>query len=108
MIGFAAGGATPRDAIPKFPLNLALLNERQILGCFWGAWKMQDGGEANRECMAEMMHLVEVSYQPAHVTLCGRQQVVCAHCWMPYARWSLGGQVAPRSLRPGISVRKCC
>ena len=29
-MGFAAGGVEP--AIPKIPLNLALLNERQILG----------------------------------------------------------------------------
>ena len=36
VVGFAAGGATPKDAIPKIPLNLALLNERQILGVFWG------------------------------------------------------------------------
>jgi len=32
VIGFAAG------PIPKIPLNLALLNSRNILGVFWGAW----------------------------------------------------------------------
>jgi len=32
VIGFAAG------PIPKIPLNLALLNSRDILGVFWGAW----------------------------------------------------------------------
>ena len=32
VVGFAAGGATPKNAIPRVPLNLALLNERQILG----------------------------------------------------------------------------
>jgi threonine dehydrogenase-like Zn-dependent dehydrogenase len=36
VIGFAAGGDTPKDAIPVVPLNLALLNERAILGVFWG------------------------------------------------------------------------
>jgi len=38
VIGFASGGAQPKTAIPRFPINLALLNERQIIGCFWGAW----------------------------------------------------------------------
>ncbi len=33
VIGFAAGGNTPANAIPKVPLNLALLNEREIIGC---------------------------------------------------------------------------
>ncbi|WBQ11066.1 NADPH:quinone oxidoreductase family protein [Hyphomonadaceae bacterium ML37] len=32
VIGFASG------PIPKIPLNLALLNSRNILGVFWGAW----------------------------------------------------------------------
>ena len=31
VIGFAAD-------IPKVPLNLALLNERSILGVYWGDW----------------------------------------------------------------------
>lgn len=30
MVGFAAGD------IPRIPLNLALLKERQILGVYWG------------------------------------------------------------------------
>ena len=58
VIGFASGGAAPKNAIPRIPLNLALLNERQIIGCFWGAWKMRDGGVANRANMEEMMSLV--------------------------------------------------
>ncbi len=32
VIGFAAG------EIPKIPLNLALLNERSLVGVFWGDW----------------------------------------------------------------------
>jgi NADPH2:quinone reductase len=32
VVGFASG------PIPKIPLNLALLNSRNILGVFWGAW----------------------------------------------------------------------
>lgn len=32
VVGFASG------PIPKIPLNLALLNSRDILGVFWGAW----------------------------------------------------------------------
>ena len=58
VIGFAAGGATPKTAIPAFPLNLALLNERRIMGCFWGAWKARDGNRGNRKNMHEMLRLV--------------------------------------------------
>jgi len=59
VVGFASGGATPKDAIPKIPLNLALLNERVIRGVFWGAWKMMTGNEGNRENMGKMMDLVQ-------------------------------------------------
>lgn len=58
VIGFASGGATPKNAIPKIPLNLALLNEREILGCFWGAWKMRDGNETNRKNIEKMLVMV--------------------------------------------------
>lgn len=36
VIGFASG------PIPKIPLNLALLNSRNIQGVFWGAWAGQN------------------------------------------------------------------
>jgi NADPH2:quinone reductase len=36
VIGFATG------EIPKIPLNLALLNERSILGVYWGDWSRRD------------------------------------------------------------------
>jgi NADPH2:quinone reductase len=36
VIGFASG------EIPKIPLNLALLNERSILGVYWGDWSRRD------------------------------------------------------------------
>jgi NADPH2:quinone reductase len=36
VIGFAAG------EIPRLPLNLALLKERQILGVYWGDWTRRD------------------------------------------------------------------
>ncbi len=36
VIGFAAG------EIPKLPLNLALLKERQVLGVYWGDWTRRD------------------------------------------------------------------
>jgi NADPH2:quinone reductase len=58
VIGFASGGTTPTDAIPKMPLNLALLNERQIIGCFWGVWKQRDGNTQNRANMETMMEMV--------------------------------------------------
>ena len=58
VIGFASGGANPKTAIPRIPLNLALLNERKILGCFWGSWKMQHLDE-NRENIDTMMKWVQ-------------------------------------------------
>lgn len=36
VIGFASG------EIPKIPLNLALLNERSVLGVYWGDWSRRD------------------------------------------------------------------
>lgn len=52
VVGFAAGD------IPKMPLNLALLNSRDIRGVFWGAWAARDpkGNGAN---MAELFALYE-------------------------------------------------
>lgn len=41
VIGFAAGD------IPKLPANLTLLNERSILGAYWGEWSQR-----NREASA--------------------------------------------------------
>ena len=54
VVGFASGGANPKSAIPKLPLNLALLNEREILGCLWGGWKMRDGNEQNTHNVQHM------------------------------------------------------
>eukprot|EP00808_Paulinella_micropora_P027325 g56990.t1 len=48
VVGFASGGTSPSKAIPKFPLNLALINERQILGCFWGLWKYRNGNQSQK------------------------------------------------------------
>ena len=59
VVGFASGGATPKDAIPSIPLNLALLNERQILGVFWGYWKTMDGNVKNTENVAQMMKWIQ-------------------------------------------------
>lgn len=50
VIGFAAGD------IPKMPLNLALLNSRDIRGVFWGAWAGQFPQE-NGKNMAELFEL---------------------------------------------------
>ena len=48
VIGFASGG------IPRIPLNLALLNNRTIVGVDWGAWSAQDEpGQA--ACLREVM-----------------------------------------------------
>lgn len=50
VVGFAAGD------IPKMPLNLALLNSRDIRGVFWGAWAGQNPKE-NGANMAELFEL---------------------------------------------------
>ncbi|XBQ15454.1 MAG: NADPH:quinone oxidoreductase family protein [Oceanicaulis sp.] len=47
VIGFASG------PIPKIPLNLALLNSRNIMGVFWGAW-------VGREPRANAQNLKEI------------------------------------------------
>lgn len=52
VIGFAAG------PIPKIPLNLALLNSRDILGVFWGAWAGRNPRE-NAQNMKELFDLFE-------------------------------------------------
>eukprot|EP00924_Labyrinthula_sp_SR-Ha-C_P016214 maker-scaffold_52-snap-gene-0.2-mRNA-1 protein AED:0.01 eAED:0.01 QI:59/1/1/1/1/1/2/16/349 len=59
VIGFASGGANPKSGIPKIPLNLALLNEREILGVFWGPWRLRKGnGEKNRKAMEDMISMI--------------------------------------------------
>jgi len=59
VVGFAAGGEVPKNAIPSLPLNLALLNERQILGVLWGMWKARDGNKGNAQNIATMMKMVQ-------------------------------------------------
>ena len=41
MIGFAAGA----DQIPKMPLNLTLLKGCQIVGVFWGSFRVRESKE---------------------------------------------------------------
>jgi NADPH2:quinone reductase len=43
VIGFASG------EIPKIPLNLALLDERSILGVYWGDWSRRDPRQSAAE-----------------------------------------------------------
>ena len=43
------------------PLNLALLNERRILGVFWGAWRFRDGNVGNRKNIGDMMQMVRAT-----------------------------------------------
>ncbi|MEQ8432838.1 MAG: NADPH:quinone oxidoreductase family protein [Oceanicaulis sp.] len=52
VIGFAAG------PIPKIPLNLALLNSRNIVGVFWGAWVGREP-RANAQNMKEIFDFFE-------------------------------------------------
>ena len=59
IVGFASGGTNPKSAIAKLPANLALLNERQILGCLWGYWKMRDGNVQNRRNINAMVSMIE-------------------------------------------------
>lgn len=58
VIGFASGGTEPNNAIPKFPINLALLNERQILGVLWGTWKFRHPDD-NRKNVGELVAMIE-------------------------------------------------
>jgi NADPH2:quinone reductase len=51
VIGFASG------PIPKFPINLVLLNNRTVIGVDWGAWTGRDpAGQA--AMLAELMEAV--------------------------------------------------
>lgn len=52
VVGFAAG------PIPKIPLNLALLNSRNIMGVFWGAWVGREP-KANAQNMKEIFDFFE-------------------------------------------------
>ena len=52
VIGFASG------SIPKIPLNLALLNSRDIQGVFWGAWAGRNPRE-NTKNIKELFDLYE-------------------------------------------------
>lgn len=61
VIGFAAG------PIPKIPLNLALLNSRDILGVFWGAWAGRNPRE-NAMNMKELFDLYEAGKIVPHIS----------------------------------------
>ena len=50
VVGFAGG------AIPKVPLNLVLLNSRQLIGIEWGAWVGRDP-QGNRAMLQELLAL---------------------------------------------------
>ncbi|MGJ3230610.1 MAG: NADPH:quinone oxidoreductase family protein [Oceanicaulis sp.] len=52
VVGFASG------PIPKIPLNLALLNSRNIMGVFWGAWVGREP-KANAQNMKEIFDFFE-------------------------------------------------
>lgn len=58
VIGFASGGNNPQSAIPKVPLNLALLNERKIVGVVYGTWR-EKYPEKNREIVEKMIKMIE-------------------------------------------------
>lgn len=60
VIGFAAG------AIPKIPLNLALLKGCDIRGVYWGAFTQADP-EAHRENMAELLAWARDGKLKAHI-----------------------------------------
>jgi len=57
VIGFASGGTQPDRAIPRFPINLALLNERQIQGVLWGTWKFKNP-DANRRNINDLVAML--------------------------------------------------
>ena len=55
VVGFAAG------PIPKIPLNLALLNSRNIMGVFWGAWVGREP-RANAQNLKEIFDFYEAGH----------------------------------------------
>ena len=50
VIGFASG------PIPKFPINLVLLNNRTVIGVDWGAWTGRDP-DGNQALLRRLMEL---------------------------------------------------
>jgi NADPH2:quinone reductase len=60
VVGFAAG------AIPKMPLNLALLKSCDIRGVFWGAWTEREPGE-HRANMTDLVRWCAEGKLSAHV-----------------------------------------
>ena len=58
VVGFASGGDHPKSSIPKIPLNLALLNERKIMGVLFGTWRAQHFKE-NYEMVEELVRMLE-------------------------------------------------
>ncbi len=60
VVGFAAG------AIPKIPLNLALLKSCDIRGVYWGAWAKREPGAA-QALMTEIMQWCAARRLSAHV-----------------------------------------
>ena len=58
VVGFASGGANPNGAIPRIPANQVLLNERRVIGLFWGVWKFGHRDE-HRANMDRMLRLVQ-------------------------------------------------
>jgi len=60
VIGFAAG------EIPKIPLNLALLMERDIVGVFWGAFTEHEP-QAHQANMADLVRWTAEGKLSAHV-----------------------------------------
>jgi NADPH2:quinone reductase len=58
VLGFASGSSTPKDAIPRVPLNLVLLNERKVLGVLYGTWK-KNNPAADRAAIETMLALME-------------------------------------------------
>ena len=61
VIGFASG------PIPKIPLNLALLNSRNILGVFWGAWAGRFPREKRGQYQGNLRHVRSGQGAPARV-----------------------------------------
>lgn len=61
VIGFAAG------EIPKIPLNLSLLMEREIIGVYWGEWSRRQPREFATACMELALWFREGRLKP-HVS----------------------------------------
>ena len=66
VLGFASGSDQPKSAIPRVPLNLALLNERKICGVLFGTWRANNP-DLDREAVRDLLRMMDRGDLRPHV-----------------------------------------